>query len=97
MNFYAIFGLMLALTACAPSPVQSVFVTSWPDGTLIYNFTGYTGTGETKPGDSRKYLVKEMERYCGGPNHVIRLDEAPAHNAFGEFLVWSGEGKCGDK
>jgi hypothetical protein len=88
---------LLGLCACSAADVQSVFITSAPDGTRIYNYTGYTQLGENKPGDSRKYLVKVLELHCGGPAHVIRLDESPAYNAFGDFLAWSGEGRCGEK
>ena len=88
---------LLGLCACAPSPIQTWFVTLAPDGGRIHHYTGYTGTGEDKRDDSRKYLVKALAEQCGGPAHVTRLDEYESGNAFGKFLYWSGEGKCGKK
>jgi len=89
--------LLFIITGCAPSSVQSVFVTTASDGTRTYHFTGYTGTGETKPDDGRKYLAEALSKQCNGPAHVIQLYESPAHNGFGEFLAWDGEGQCDKK
>ncbi len=86
--------ILILVAACSPQNIQNWFVTTAPDGSLIHHFTGYTNLGETQPGSARKYLEVSLQSQCGGQAKIIRIDEWPFHNAFGEFLGWAGEGQC---
>lgn len=96
MKAYTLASLLF-IASCSPVNVQRWFVTTAPDGDLVHHYEGYTSLNETAPDSSRKYIDKALAEQCGGPAHVVRLDEWESRNAFGKFLYWAGEGQCTQK
>lgn len=87
------FIVLFVLGACAPATYQH-WSFSGPEGNVIIRVNGFTNIGETTANSSRKYIDQFLADACPDGFKVLRLNEFPSHNGYGEFLYWDGEGRC---
>jgi hypothetical protein len=93
-RFPFIIVAVAALSGCAPSTFQKWTTYADEKGRVVQHAEGYTKTGEVAKGDGRRYFEKLLSATCPDGFIILQAYETPSGNGFGDFLHWSGDGRC---
>lgn len=84
----------LSLNACSPQRLQSAQIIDYHEGRPVYAMTGFTDSGDTASGTSKRYVEYAMASACPDGIRIVSLSEQEMHNGCCKFLYWSAKAEC---